>query len=199
MDNDMKEELDRRRRAAWSAYGSIKEATDQLKDPDLRARLFDSTVLPALCYAAETWPDTSATAKSLQVTHRALERCLLKYTRLSQYRAGLRSSDLRQMSRLRDPAEYASKAKHRWAGHIMRREDDRWTRRTVEWIPWDCPRPRGRPPKRWGDVFVEHVKLMRNSRTADSRGRHQRSQRTSWMTIAKERTEWKSCWGPHNQ
>ncbi|WKX88735.1 hypothetical protein Q1695_008393 [Nippostrongylus brasiliensis] len=69
MDNDMKEELIRRRRAAWSAFGSLKEATDQLQDADLRAHLFDSTVLPALCYAAETWPDTSATAKSLQVTH----------------------------------------------------------------------------------------------------------------------------------
>ena len=78
MENDMKEELVRRRRAAWSAYGSIKEATDQLLDPDLRAHLFNSTVLPALCYAAETWPDTSATTESLQVTHRALEECLLK-------------------------------------------------------------------------------------------------------------------------
>ncbi|WKY08453.1 hypothetical protein Q1695_007741 [Nippostrongylus brasiliensis] len=101
MDNDRNEELIRRRRAAWSAYGSLKEATDLLYDADLGVHLFDSTVRPALCYAAETWPDTSATAKSLQVTHRALERCLLKFTRLSQHRAGLRSSDLRQMSRLR--------------------------------------------------------------------------------------------------
>ena len=53
MENDMKEELVRRR-AVWSAYGSLKEATDQLLGPDHRAHLFDSTVLPALCYAAET-------------------------------------------------------------------------------------------------------------------------------------------------
>ncbi|WKY00652.1 hypothetical protein Q1695_015016 [Nippostrongylus brasiliensis] len=199
MDNDMKEELIRRRRAAWSAFGSLKEATDQLQDADLRAHLFDSTVLPALCYAAETWPDTSATAKSLQVTHRALERCLLKFTRLSQHRAGLRSSDLRQMSRLRDPADYTSKAKHRWAGHIMRRDDDRWTRRTVEWLPRDCTRPRGRPPARWSDVFVERIKTMLYSRTADSRLRHSRLRSTNWMTIARQRREWKSCWGPHVQ
>ncbi|VDL70156.1 unnamed protein product [Nippostrongylus brasiliensis] len=44
MDNDMKEELIRRRRAAWSAFGSLKEATDQLQDADYRAHLFDSTV-----------------------------------------------------------------------------------------------------------------------------------------------------------
>ncbi|WKY07549.1 hypothetical protein Q1695_007202 [Nippostrongylus brasiliensis] len=189
MDNDMKEELIRRRRAAWSAYGSLKEATDQLQDADLRAHLFGSTVLPALCYAAETWPDTSATAK----THRALERCLLKFARLSQHRAGLRRSDLRQMSRLRDPADYTSKAKHRWAGHIMRRDDDRWTRRTVEWLPRDCTRPRGRSPARWSDVFVERIKTMLYSRTADSRLRHCRLRPTN----ARQQSEWKSCWGPH--
>ncbi|VDM81269.1 unnamed protein product [Strongylus vulgaris] len=35
---------------------------------------------------------------------------------------------MKAMSRLRDPAEYVSKAKHRWAGHIMRRTNDRWTK-----------------------------------------------------------------------
>ncbi|KAK6757901.1 hypothetical protein RB195_015616 [Necator americanus] len=36
------------------------------------------------------------------------------------------------MSRLRDSAEYVSKAKRRWAGHIMKRIDDRWTERTLD-------------------------------------------------------------------
>ena len=72
MENDLREELNRRRRAAWAAFGPLKEATDQLTDPELRAHLFDSTVLPALCYAAETWRDTVATSKALRKTHRAL-------------------------------------------------------------------------------------------------------------------------------
>ncbi|KAK6735828.1 hypothetical protein RB195_018836 [Necator americanus] len=98
-------------RAAWVAFAAVREATDQLTDQDLRAHLFDSTVLPALCYAAETWIDTAATARKLLTTHRALERFLLKFNRRTQHLAGLRNSDLRGMSRLRDPAEYVSKAK----------------------------------------------------------------------------------------
>ncbi|KAK6726965.1 hypothetical protein RB195_004953 [Necator americanus] len=113
MENDLKEELNRRMRAAWAAFAAVREATDQLTDQDLRAHLFDSTVIPALCYAAETWADTAATSRKLLTTHRALERCLLKFNRRTQHLAGLRSSDLRGMSRLRDPAEYVSKAKHR--------------------------------------------------------------------------------------
>ncbi|KAK6758791.1 hypothetical protein RB195_016178 [Necator americanus] len=120
MENDLKEELNKRMRAAWVAFAAVREATDQLTDQDLHAHVFDSTVLLALCYAAETWADTAATRK-LFTTHRALERCLLKFNRRTQHLAGLRSSDLRGMSRLRDPSEYVSKAKHRWAGHIMRR------------------------------------------------------------------------------
>ncbi|KAK6733980.1 hypothetical protein RB195_017634 [Necator americanus] len=131
MENDLKEELNRRMRAAWAAFAAVREATDQ----DLRAHLFDSTVLPALCYEAETWADTAATSRKLFTTHGALERCLLKFNRRTQHLVGLRSFDLRVMSRLRDPAEYVSKAKNRWAGHLVRRIDDRWTKRTLEWIP----------------------------------------------------------------
>ncbi|VDM75375.1 unnamed protein product [Strongylus vulgaris] len=77
MENDSKEELNRRREAAWAAFGSLKEATGQLADSDLQSRLFDSTVLPALCYAAETWPDTADTPKA-RATHRAYKRCLVQ-------------------------------------------------------------------------------------------------------------------------
>ncbi|KAK6754351.1 hypothetical protein RB195_013384 [Necator americanus] len=54
MENDSKEELNRRMRAAWAAFAAVMEATDQLTDQNLLAHLLDSTVLPALCYAAET-------------------------------------------------------------------------------------------------------------------------------------------------
>ncbi|KAK6730520.1 hypothetical protein RB195_007153 [Necator americanus] len=158
-----------------AAFAAVREAMDQLTDQDLRAHLFDSTVLPALSYAAETAP----------------ERCLLKFNRRTQHLAGLRSSDLRGMSRLRDPAEYVSKAKHRWAGHIMRRIDDRWIKRTLEWIPRDAKRPRGRPPTRWGDVFAARMDQLRAQLdTAQGpRQRHSRSLRTSWMTMAREQNE----------
>ncbi|KAE9421581.1 hypothetical protein Angca_004765, partial [Angiostrongylus cantonensis] len=136
-------------RAAWAAFGPLKEVTDQPKDPKVRAHLFDSTVLPALCYGAETWVDTSTTSRILRTTHRALKRSLLKHSRHSQYLAGIRSSDFLNLSLLRDSGEYTSTAKHRWAGHIMRRTDGRWTKRTVELTPRECKRPLGRPPTLW--------------------------------------------------
>ncbi|EYB93579.1 hypothetical protein Y032_0180g768 [Ancylostoma ceylanicum] len=96
MENNLKAELGRRRRAAWAAFRPLREAIDQLTENKLRAHLFDSTVLLSLCYAAETWSDTAATLKSLSTVHRALERCLLRYSGRTQLQAGLRSSHLRR-------------------------------------------------------------------------------------------------------
>ncbi|KAK6762479.1 hypothetical protein RB195_023269 [Necator americanus] len=157
MENDLKEELNRRMRAAWAAFALVREAAGQMTDQDLREHLFGSTVLPALCYAAETRAGTAATSGKLLTIHRALERCFLN--RRTQHLAGLGHFDLRGMSRLRDPAEYVSEAKHRWAGYIMRRIDNKWFKRTLEWIPRDAKCPRQR---------------------------HSQNLRTSWMTMARE-------------
>ncbi|KAK6729314.1 hypothetical protein RB195_006393 [Necator americanus] len=55
MMNDLTPELDRRRRAAWGAYRSIEDVVKKTRNTRLRAHLFNTTVLPALTYASETW------------------------------------------------------------------------------------------------------------------------------------------------
>ena len=52
IENDLDDGLKRRRRAAWTAFGPLKEATGNLTNPELRAYLFDATLLTELCYAA---------------------------------------------------------------------------------------------------------------------------------------------------
>ena len=54
MKNDLDDELNTRSGAAWATFGPLREATDYLANQELRVHLFDSTVIPALCYAAET-------------------------------------------------------------------------------------------------------------------------------------------------
>ncbi|WKX91158.1 hypothetical protein Q1695_009751 [Nippostrongylus brasiliensis] len=180
MENDLAPEIARRRRAAWTAFSSIREVTDQVKDVGLRASIFNASVLPAMCYATETWPDNKAVAKAMQTTHRALERCFLKTSLRQQRQQGIRSSELREKSQLADPLQYMKKSKYRWAGHLLRRKDDRWSLRVTEWLPRDHKRPLGRPPTRWADSF--------------SKSFRERSL-PHWMQVARDRAVWKSC-GP---
>ena len=90
-----------------------------------------------------------------------LKGCLFKNNRQTQYQAGVRSADFRRMSHLCDPLEYVAKPKHRWAGHIVRRRDDTWTKRTLEWLSKEFKRSQWRPLKRSEDVFVEELRQLK--------------------------------------
>ncbi|KAE9415162.1 hypothetical protein Angca_003624, partial [Angiostrongylus cantonensis] len=120
-------------RAAWGAFKSIEDVVKRTKNTRLRAHLFDSTVLPALTYASETWSLRKQDERSLSVIERAVERTMLGVSRFTQVRDGIRCSDLRQRSKIKGAVIYAKQSKVRWAGHVMRMNDNRWTRAVSYW------------------------------------------------------------------
>uniref|UniRef100_A0A7I4Z5R5 Reverse transcriptase domain-containing protein n=1 Tax=Haemonchus contortus TaxID=6289 RepID=A0A7I4Z5R5_HAECO len=69
MKNDLKSELMRRKKAGWAAYNSIRNVIEHTRDDELRANLFNSTVLPALSYASETWSLTKNLENQLRRIH----------------------------------------------------------------------------------------------------------------------------------
>ncbi|CAD6189601.1 unnamed protein product [Caenorhabditis auriculariae] len=163
------------KRAGWAAFNSIKEVTSQLKNPKLRAHIFEASIIPAISYGAEVWPDTKKNATALR-TYRALERALLGTTRFEQWKKEQRSTDLRQRSQIRDLEEHIQRGKHRCGGHVIRRQHDRWSTRLTHWIPRNIKRPLGRPPTRWTDYFRKNISQP---------GRH-------WMTVAQVRAAWRT-------
>lgn len=190
MANDLGPELGRRKRAAWSAYKSVEEVAKRTKDTRLRAHLFDSTVLPALTYASESWALRKQDEHAIGVAQRSIERRMLGVTRLMQARESIRSSELRRQSKIRDAVRWARILKIRWAGHVMRFRDDRWTRTVSEWIPRDVRRTPGRPPLRWSDFFVKSLNERYDAL------RVPRASRAHWTTVARDRNEWRRCWRP---
>ncbi|KAE9413627.1 hypothetical protein Angca_009229, partial [Angiostrongylus cantonensis] len=116
-----------RKQAAWGAFESIEGVVKRTRNTELLT-LFDSTVLLALTYASETWSLPKQDEISLSVIERAVERTMLGVSRFTQVRDGIRSSDLRQRSKMKDAVLYAKQSKARWAGHVMRLSDNRWTR-----------------------------------------------------------------------
>ncbi|KIH63222.1 hypothetical protein ANCDUO_06477 [Ancylostoma duodenale] len=115
---------------------------------------------------------------------------MLGITRLTQVSAGIRSCTLREQSNIRDAAAYAKLSKIRWAGHVMRLNDHRWTRAVSDWTPRKVKRTTGRPPTRWSDFFTKFFKERHNAL------RVSRTDRIHWTTVAHERDKWKDCWRP---
>ncbi|WKX89605.1 hypothetical protein Q1695_008897 [Nippostrongylus brasiliensis] len=131
MTNDLSPELGRRKRAAWSAFKSVEEVVRRTKNARLRAHLFDSTVLPALTYASESWALRKQDEHAICVAQRSIERRMLGVTRFIQASDGIRSSELRRQSKIRDAVAWAKLSKIR--------------------------RTPGRPPLRWSDFFVKSL------------------------------------------
>ncbi|KAE9418969.1 hypothetical protein Angca_008116, partial [Angiostrongylus cantonensis] len=138
-------------RTAWGAFKRIEDAVKVTKNTRLCAHLFDSTVLPPLTYALETWSLCKQDERPLSVIERAVERTMLGVSRFTHVRDSIRSSDLRQRSKIKDAVLFAKQSKMRWAGVVMRMNDNRWTRAVSDWIPRDVKRTAGRPPTRWSE------------------------------------------------
>ena len=84
----------------------------------------------------------------------------------------IRCTEIRNRTKVIDIVRYITKNKAKWAGHIARMEDNRWTKRSTEWTPRTEKRSRGRPPRRWRDDIE---KIFGNT----------------WTRAAQERTLWK--------
>ncbi|KAK6765345.1 hypothetical protein RB195_025318 [Necator americanus] len=158
MMNDLTSELGRKKRAAWGAFKSIEDVVKWTKKARLRAHLFNTTVLPALTYASETWTFPKQEENAISVIERGIERVMLGVTCSTQVEEEIRSSLLRYRSKIRDAAAYAKENKIRWSGHVMRFSDNRWTRAVSDWIPRDIERTARRPPTQWSDLFTKSLK-----------------------------------------
>ena len=65
----------------------------------------------------------------LRTAHRTMERKILN----PKLQDKIPRSEIRNRTKKIDIIEYILKQKWRWAGHIARMKDNRWTKRCTEW------------------------------------------------------------------
>ena len=84
----------------------------------------------------------------------------------------IRNTIIRQATRVTDIVQYVTNAKWKWAGHIARMNNKRWTIRSTEW-PIKGVRSVGRQKRSWRDDIVGQ-------------------QGAVWTRIAKDRESWRT-------
>ena len=165
-----KEETYARIRAAWSCFGKNKEIHQDRQLPiSLKKQVMDRWVLPTTTHGYQTWSLNKQMTNKLRTAQKAMERKMLDLRQQDT----IPCSEIRKRTKIIDIIEYTLKQKWKWASHIARMKDNRWTKRCTEWQPRRGKRSRGRPGRRWQDDITE-------------------KEGTTWIRKATDRGQWKT-------
>ena len=80
-----------------------------------------------MTYGCQTWSLTKASVKKLETSQQAMERKRLNVKLKDKIR-----NTIRQRTSVTDIVQYVANTKWKWAGHIARMKDKRWTIRSTE-------------------------------------------------------------------
>ncbi|CAH2085381.1 unnamed protein product [Euphydryas editha] len=174
--SNFEREVTRRIQLGWAAFGRLRHVLTSDIPQCLKSKVFEQCVLPVMTYGAETWSFTVGLIHKLRVAQRAMERAMLGIS----LRDKVRNDEIRRRTKVTDIALKVCKLKWQWAGHIVRRTDNRWGKKVLEWRPRLGKRSTGRPPTRWTDDL---------KKTAGNR----------WIQRAQDRVEWRRLGEAHVQ
>jgi ribonuclease HII len=151
-ERNQEQEIKRRIIAGWKAFGRNNDIMKSNMPICLKRKVFDQCILPAITYASETWTLTTKMENKLAAAQRNMERSMLGIT----MRDRKTNKWIREQTKVQDILKIIKLGKWKWAGHVARREDGRWTTAVTEWTPRNGKRSPGRPFKRWRDEIDKY-------------------------------------------
>lgn len=168
--NSNDREIERRIQLTWNKYWSMKEIFKSKVIPiNIKTKVMNSNLLPCLTYGCQTWKFTSKIKNKLNVCQRALERSMLNIRKIDK----IRHTKIRNITKVTNALSYAQKLKWKWAGHVARLTDSRWTVITTRWNGPQGKRCKGRPKTRWEDDIKSTAGPL-------------------WLKLSQDRETWKS-------
>ena len=184
--------------AAWGKFHSLWPVLGK-RDGNLtkRLRLFDTCVTQTALWCSESWLLTQNEKRRLQSTQHCMLRKIAGPRRRPEetwvdwiQRSTRIARSLAQHAGVRMWLETHLQSKWRWAGHIIRMQDDRLAKRAVEWrdsVWWHAEVTN----------FTGHLRLRRPHKShwfrwEDDLKRYAASQGwQAWQTVARRRDVWR--------
>jgi hypothetical protein len=183
-------EIRNRITAGWGKFTSYKTELCNRRIPfERRLKLFNAVVTPTVLYGSCCWTMTVERERSLKVARRRMLRKVVQVVRQKDdknadgledwvtyiIRATQETEKISEENGVADWVLEQRRRKWKWAGHVARMEDRRWTNLALLWCP-SGQRAVGRPTKRWEDSLEQFAGEQLSGR--------------NWISVAKDRTAW---------
>lgn len=146
-ENRLKEEVHRRITLAWSKYWSLKKIMKGNISDKTKGDVLRMCVFPTLTYGCQTWAPTQREIQKIAVTQNQMQRSSLNIKKEDKVQTG----NITKRLKIKRIENIIRKLKFKWAGHLMRADNNKWSKITTEWIPLDKKRNKGRQRRRWMD------------------------------------------------
>ena len=156
--------------------------------------MFNAVVTPSVLYGSGSWAMTLEREARLRTAQRRMSRKIfgggrkaardeeeagekIEETWIEWVKRTTREAEgAGRKANVVDWVEEQRRRKWRWAGHVARRADLRWSKAMLDWEPVAGERRWGRPITRWEDSLVRFAK----------------SQGVDWRQCAQDRERWSS-------
>jgi hypothetical protein len=185
-------EIDHRIAKAWAKFHKFKSElcckAIPIKD---RLRLLDAVITPSVLYGSSCWTMTCDRERKLRSTQRRMLRLICQTWRMKECngdaeawvewirRATHKAEELMSIVGMESWITSQKRKKWRWAGHVARMTDDRWTVKSLLWMPEHANRRVGRPSRRWSDDIDQFCQ------------EHFDCEAGEWVLYAQSREDWK--------
>ena len=148
VDGDADAAVEARIRTGWNKFRQLVPLLTN-KDVSLimRRRLYRNCVRSSMLHRSETWPVRKENVVALQRAEMRMVRWMYGVKLKDRFT----SKELRERLGMDDIALVLLQNRLRWYGHVLRKEDDDWVKKCMEYEV-EGPRPRGRPKRTWREV-----------------------------------------------
>ena len=116
----------------------------------MRGRLYSICVRSSMLHGSESWPVRKENVVALQRAEMRMVRWMCGV----KLKDRLPSKELRERLGVDDIALILQQNRLRWYGHVLRKDDDDWVKKCMEYEVEDS-RTRGRPKRTWKEVVQE--------------------------------------------
>lgn len=163
-----KQEISRRINLAWKKYWSLKNIVKGDHNINIKTQVLQSCILPTLTYGCQTWALTQANRNKIATTQNKMQRSLLNIKKEQK----IKNIEIDNRLKTKRAEKIVQKLKFKWAGHVARSNEEKWSKKATDWIPLDMKRNRGRQKKRWIDEIRKKFGTL-------------------WQRAARDRVKWK--------